>query len=179
MISPRAQEGPRPRRLRPVRRVLVGLTLLAWCVAQLACAPDPQVEGASKRPMARQAVAEYLRSLRRGDHNTAARLFAGPLAVLRRETGVWGPARAGDGTDTARLLAAYQRLPGIYHGQYEVKPARMLAPHSFAVDVTFRWPSWPDTTTEFRVTYDGERYLVLGLPPRRAVAGAAAPAAAR
>ncbi len=125
--------------------------------------------------MARQATEEYLRSLRRGDYETAARFFAGPLAVLRRETGLREASPGDDGSGTARLLAAYHQLPGIYHGKYEVKPARMLAPHSFAVDVTFHWPSWPDTTTEFRVTYDGERYLVLGLPPRRAVTAAPAP----
>ncbi len=144
--------------LRPMLRLMLAM-LLAMLLAT-ACGPDPQIEGQSKRPMARQAVEEYLRSLRRGDFETAARYWAGPIENLRRETGL-------DTRNAAELLAAYQRLPGLYHGKYEVQPARMLDPHTFAVTVTFSWPGWPQAVSEFRVTYDGSRYIVLGLPPRK------------
>lgn len=143
----------------PRARGVFAVALLGGLLAALSCGPDPEIEGQSKQPMARQAVEQYLGSLNRGDFATAARYFAGPFEVLRGETGL-------ETEEAAGLLEAYSRLPGVYRHEFKVIRVRLMQPHTFSVEVEFKRQGWPDTISEFRVTYDGMKYVVLGIPPK-------------
>ncbi len=140
-------------------RGLHAVALLGCVLAAASCGSDSEVEGQSKQPMAKQAVEQYLGSLARGDFETAARYFAGPFEVLHGETGL-------DTEEAAGLLEAYCKLSGVYRHQFKVTGVRLMQPHTFSVEVEFKRQGWPDAVSEFRVTYDGMKYLVLGLPPK-------------
>ncbi len=153
---------------------LLGISLPDGCQFR----HEVEVEGISKRPMAKATIESFLGGLRTEDFTKAATHFAGPLEVLWMET-TGLDNKLSDGAPVqkpdlknmslsakADLLAAYvAKHPGCCR-DYTIGAEKMIEPYHFTISVEFRqWPHDPEVV-EFQISYDKSQYWVLGLPPK-------------
>jgi len=140
--------------------VLVALTALASLGLFSGCSRQPEVEGYSKTPMARQTVALFLKHLQAGDCASAARYYAGPLAPLLTAF----PDVPDD--DVPALLERFMSKTGGFCREYRIVAASMRNPICYPVEVEFCTGEGEiPIKCEFLVYFDGRIYQLLGLPP--------------
>ncbi len=158
---------------RRTRAAVLALGFAVACALALGgCSRSAEVEGHSRVPMARKTVEDFLAALCSGSYSEAARLFAGPVAWLQPQgaeavPSISTPGRGPGRSAIANLLARYVAAGAICCGA-SVDSVRILDPFQFQVWV--RFPGSADGAArpvEFRVTFDGTLYRVLGLPPLR------------
>jgi len=130
------------------------------------CQREPEVEGYSKIPMARQTVMLFLEHLRAGDYAAAARYYAGPLEPLRDAY----PDIAAD--DVAGLLERFATQTGGFCADYRMVAASMRTRICYPVKLEFcTGKEETPVECEFLVYFDGRVYQLLGLPPTVGEAG--------
>jgi hypothetical protein len=159
--------------------LLLVITLMCLTSSDYDCKHEVVVDGISKRPMAQATVDRFLRSLKTGEFETAARCFAGPFEVLHAVA--LGPVNTDDPSaatpprlpdsyrptleETADWLEKYVSKHPTCVYDYQVGAEKMIEPHTFTVEVEFRvWGQEPICEL-FQIGYDGNKYWVLGLPP--------------
>ncbi len=159
------------------------------------CARDPEPEQTviSRHPVSRQTLDFFLEALKAQDYERAGSFFGGPYetlladslvsavvdsaALAAEEAARRDPTLEVDSTDTAEepdlsiyagiMLHRYYAPRGGCAVDYRIIETRLLDPINISARVEFREWGHDSVAKEFRVSFDGSGYRVLGLPPTR------------